>query len=69
VKIAREAALAAICQALDCAPVQHIGNILVLWRPNPPGEAKPSPNRRRAKPLTKKQAAAAADKPRRRKQA
>jgi len=63
----REAAFAAICQALDCAPVQHIGNILVLWRPKPEVEAKPASNRRHPKPLTKKQAAAAAEKPRRRK--
>lgn len=32
---AREAMLALICAALDCAPVQHLGKVLVLWRPNP----------------------------------
>jgi putative YhbY family RNA-binding protein len=32
---AREAMLGEICAALDCAPVQHVGKILVLWRPNP----------------------------------
>jgi RNA-binding protein len=32
---AREAVLAQICAALDAAPVQHIGKLLVLWRPAP----------------------------------
>ena len=31
----REALLARICGELACAPVQHIGKLLVLWRPNP----------------------------------
>ena len=54
----REAALVTICQALECAPVQHIGNVLVLWRPKPAVVVK-TPNRRKPKPKTKKQAAAA----------
>lgn len=29
----REAALATVCDRLDAAPVQHIGKLLVLWRP------------------------------------
>lgn len=29
---AREALLANLCEALDAAPVQHIGTILVVWR-------------------------------------
>jgi len=33
---AREALLAKVCAELDCAPVQHIGKLLVVWRPNPP---------------------------------
>jgi RNA-binding protein len=32
--------LAQVCAALDCAPVQHLGKVLVLWRPNP-GRSKP----------------------------
>jgi RNA-binding protein len=32
---AREAMLAQLCDALDAAPVQHIGKLLVLWRPLP----------------------------------
>lgn len=63
----REAALAAICAQLDCAPIQHIGNVLVLWRPNPVVEAKAPTTRRTPKPKTKKEAAAAAErKPRKR---
>ena len=54
----RNALLADVCQQLDCAPVQHIGNILVLWRPSPEADAVPRP-RRKPKPMTKKQAAAA----------
>ncbi|MHB1374181.1 MAG: ribosome assembly RNA-binding protein YhbY, partial [Thauera sp.] len=28
----REALMEELCAALDAAPVQHIGNILVVWR-------------------------------------
>lgn len=56
----REAALSKICSSLKCAPVQHIGNILVLWRPKPAVAVK-TPARRKPKPKTKKQAAAAAE--------
>jgi len=31
----REALLARACAALDCAAVQQIGKLLVLWRPRP----------------------------------
>lgn len=55
----RDAALATICEQLACAPVQHIGNVLVLWRPKPAAEVKKMP--KRAQPKTKKQAAAAAE--------
>ena len=34
-RAAREALLARLCDALDCAPVQQIGKLLVLWRPRP----------------------------------
>jgi putative YhbY family RNA-binding protein len=60
--------LAEICAQLDCAPVQSIGNILILWRPKPEGEEAPAPRRRRAAaPKTKKQAAAALEKKARKK--
>ncbi len=29
----REAWLAAICQQLDCVPVQHIGKLLLIYKP------------------------------------
>ena len=54
---AREAMLGRIRDALDCAPVQQIGKLLVLWRPRPadPAEAArkpamPPPGRRKAGP-------------------
>jgi putative YhbY family RNA-binding protein len=62
----RDALLADICGQLACAPVQHIGNILVLWREKPAEAAKSAVAARRGRPMTKKQAAAAQEKPRRR---
>ncbi|WP_428425247.1 YhbY family RNA-binding protein [Methylibium sp.] len=34
----RETIFAALCEQLGAAPVQHIGKLLVLWRPIPPKE-------------------------------
>ena len=31
----REAMLEQVCAEMDCAAVQHLGKVLVLWRPNP----------------------------------
>lgn len=57
----REALFVEICSALNCAEVQHIGNLLVLWRENPKDTATetsaPAP-RRKSEAMTKKQAAA-----------
>ena len=41
----RDAMLQRICDALDAAPVQHIGKLLVLWRaaPEQPAAAPPRP--------------------------
>lgn len=39
----REEYLAKICAELGCAAVQHIGKLLVVWRPAPP---KAAPARR-----------------------
>lgn len=42
-RAAREDMFAQICDKLDAAPIQHIGKLLVLWRPMPekaPTEAK-----------------------------
>ena len=35
---AREAILATLADELSAAPIQHIGKLLVLWRPVPPKE-------------------------------
>jgi putative YhbY family RNA-binding protein len=37
---AREAILQRVCDELDAAPVQHIGKILVIYRPAPEAAAK-----------------------------
>jgi RNA-binding protein len=34
-RASREAIYAQICDQLNCAPIQHIGKLLVLWRPIP----------------------------------
>jgi len=34
-RAARDALLLSICAELDAAPVQHIGKLLVVWRPSP----------------------------------
>jgi RNA-binding protein len=34
----REAFLATLAEQLNAAPIQHIGKLLVLWRPMPPKE-------------------------------
>ena len=35
-RTAREGMLQALAERLDAAPIQHIGKLLVLWRPLPP---------------------------------
>ena len=37
-RTAREAMLATLSDKLGAAPIQHIGKLLVLWRPIPPKE-------------------------------
>lgn len=64
----RAALLGEICTELGCAPVQQIGNILILWRQKPAVEETAKPARRKAAaPKNKKQAAAALEKKARRK--
>jgi putative YhbY family RNA-binding protein len=47
---AREALLAKICSATEAAPVQHLGKLLVIWRPNPEApKSAPAPRARPAK--------------------
>lgn len=41
----REAMLETLCGRLDAAPVQHIGKLLVLWRPKPDVEKEPTSDR------------------------
>ena len=54
----REAYLKTICEQLDAAPVQHIGKLLVVWRPAPEDKAapksRPAPRRRNAPRKTKR---------------
>jgi putative YhbY family RNA-binding protein len=38
-RVAREALLGQLAEELSAAPIQHIGKLLVLWRPIPPKEA------------------------------
>ena len=45
---ARAAMIEQICAALDASPVQHIGKILVIFRPRPePAAPQPAPRRGR----------------------
>ncbi len=37
-RVAREALLGELADKLSAAPIQHIGKLLVLWRPIPPKE-------------------------------
>lgn len=42
----REAMLATLADELNAAPIQHIGKLLVLWRPIPPKEKAPDEDRK-----------------------
>jgi len=52
---ARATMLNEICETLNAGPVQHIGKILVIYRPLAVPIAKAPPKRRSGKALTKKQ--------------
>lgn len=43
----REQFLATICEQLGAAPVQHIGKLLVVWRPSPESKEALKPRRNR----------------------
>ncbi|MEK8045817.1 MAG: RNA-binding protein [Burkholderiales bacterium PBB6] len=45
-RVAREAMLVTLADQLDAAPIQHIGKLLVLWRPMPPKEKAENPERK-----------------------
>ena len=53
-RVARAALLASICAELDAAPVQHIGKLLVVWRPSPdkPTVTEEKPKRAAARPFS-----------------
>lgn len=46
----RDALLVRICNELDAAPVQHLGKLLIVWRPapEPPAAEPPRAGRRNA---------------------
>ena len=44
-RLARDTMLAELADKLSAAPIQHIGKLLVLWRPIPPKEAAPREDR------------------------
>ena len=46
----REDILKRICEDLSAAPVQHIGKILVIYRPKPDAPSKPKPRSNRKPP-------------------
>jgi RNA-binding protein len=61
----REEMLVSICDALSCAPVHHLGKMLILYRPRPgmPSPADPAspagqPKRKPSEPYTPKKLAA-----------
>jgi putative YhbY family RNA-binding protein len=61
----REALMAQVCEELSAASVQHIGNILILFREKPQEETAPVARTPARKPLTRKlgRGAKPADKP------
>ncbi|MDD3675546.1 MAG: ribosome assembly RNA-binding protein YhbY [Thauera propionica] len=56
----RDALMSELCATLDAAPVQHIGNILVVWRQRreEAKDANPTTQKSGARPSTAKSAAA-----------
>lgn len=50
----RDVYLNTICEQLEAAPIQHIGKLLVIWRPAPVDESKPAANRRKPRRRTKR---------------
>jgi putative YhbY family RNA-binding protein len=65
-RIEREALLAEICTRLDAAPVQHIGNVLVVYRANPEAPAETAKPVKKTASRTKPKPSANPPAPRRR---
>lgn len=56
---AREEILNSICEQLECEPIQHLGKILIVYRPNAKDDASEPAKKRKSEPyIPKKQAAA-----------
>lgn len=54
-RLSREKLIGEICPALDASPVQHIGKMLVIYRPRPEAAAAPGARpRRKEKRRTKR---------------
>lgn len=52
----RERFLVEICDALEAAPVQHLGKLLIVWRKAPepiPAETPPAARRQKRSPATR----------------
>jgi putative YhbY family RNA-binding protein len=52
-RAAREAMLDRLADELNAAPVQHIGKLIVLWRPLPPAERERRPDAGRGPKVVK----------------
>lgn len=52
-RTARAALVTEICDTADAQPVQHIGKVLVIYRPRPP-DAEKAPKRRRPRKVARK---------------
>ena len=60
----RERLLEQVCADLDAAPVQHLGKILMLWRPSPAPEQVAAPARVRNTASRRSRRGASADRAR-----
>jgi len=61
-RAAREGMLARLCAELDAAPVQHLGKLLIVFRPKP--DTAEAPKRQRASTVKKKVSGTTPRKPR-----
>jgi putative YhbY family RNA-binding protein len=52
----REALLERICAELSCAAVQHLGKVLIIWRPNPEPRETPARKHSAERPTSRRAA-------------